>query len=94
MKTPTRLPSLGCSGSWQTQGQINTPAHDSCAPHTPKTIAGGLCWLLSSQTARETQPLDTTGDVLQSRMGKKIMVAELIRVKSRRFHENKDAPCQ
>lgn len=24
------------------QGQINTSVHESCSPHTPKTIAGGL----------------------------------------------------
>lgn len=23
--------------------QINTSVHESCSPHTPKTIAGGLC---------------------------------------------------
>lgn len=35
--------------------QINTSAHESCSPHTPKTIAGGPCAacprLLSSQSA-------------------------------------------
>lgn len=37
------------------QRQINTSVHESCSPHTPKTIAGGLCagrpGLLSSLSA-------------------------------------------
>lgn len=43
------------AAGWLAQRQINTSVHESCSPHTPKTIAGGLCagrpGLLSSQSA-------------------------------------------
>lgn len=58
---------------WLAQRQINTSVHESCSPHTPKTIAGGLCagrpGLLSSQSAHTALLFVShrTGDVFQSR---------------------------
>lgn len=53
--------SPGFSGSWQTQGQINTAAHDSCAPHTPKTIAGGPSAAELTVCTQNEAPDITTG---------------------------------
>lgn len=71
--------SLRCwlPAGWLAQGQINTSVHESCSPHTPKTIAGGLCagqpGLLNSQSAYTACFLSATemaGDVFQSRVSK------------------------
>lgn len=55
--------SLTAAG-WLAQRQINTSVHESCSPHTPKTIAGGLCagrsGLLSSQSAHTACFLSAT----------------------------------